>query len=370
MRSSKTRAAALVCALISIPTAFVVWFNRQEDISLVHRGHRIGRLNGAAGFLEADAQWLSEREAIYLAYQADGDRFEFTKVRADTGEQSPVVNLNLNYARELKAITSNVRAGAVWIKLHEPPRFAVSPSGDSLFIGPCERSIAQPGVVPVIYHATDPDGSTHVKWQVSPTELHYYPPLWQDASTWLLCDPRSRTVVFNEATVKYRCIEDHHNAPKPAWLWQPVGLTAQNRLWGITRTNVAPAFGENTIDIAEWDLYGDSPPLKYRINLPAQGYVYGVALSTKRDRAAWMMLYRYVNPVTRLTDRLHNGNRRQSYNMCGIWVSDLNGSNMKEVGNESLAHSIYNDGYLRWLPGDKKLALHINRDLYTVPVDR
>jgi hypothetical protein len=214
---------------------------------------------------------------------------------------------------------------------------------------------------PAYYRVTDTEGATNFTWRVTSNVKE--PPIW-------LQDNRRcvQTVYHDVATAQVFNITSPGaarqaglgNSPPNNWL--PVGATRQDRLWGYTYATPAPK-------IIEWDLFraavGHAVPLK----LPVPGVVYGAAVAPTADRVAWLILYNRETLFSRLIERIHPARESSRIDRLGIWISNLDGSRMKAMDIEDASRYRYNDGYIRWLPGGKKLAFHLGTDLYTINVD-
>jgi hypothetical protein len=160
----------------------------------------------------------------------------------------------------------------------------------------------------------------------------------------------------------------------PTFPWEPIHVTHEDKIWGFAQR----AFSES-VNVSEWDILGASHPLNYTVHLPVTGYVSGTAILAGTDRIAWLIDYYYTSPIEHAKELLHLPMRRHPLNLSnsyGIWVSDLHGNHMKEVGSEQFDHAgpgslpLYGGNYIKWLPGGKRVAFHDGGDLYTISVDQ
>lgn len=370
--NAKTRIIRVTLLLISaMAVVAACWNIRMRDKSLIRNAHRIGKLEGQTVLYTPSPEWISDHEAVFLSYHLEGDRFEFNRVNIDTGVSSPIDGLNERYVRGLVSNTYNPRS--VPHPVHVPPNVALSPAHDLLLISPPNKNTTF-GLPAnhVAYHVTDLSGSRDIAWNdTSPNQDYFYPPLWLNdnnrcllsavpgsdvrASVYSVRSPRIHTSVHSINTTTIPLI--------------PLQTTREDRIWGFTQKS----FGA-PINICIWDVGGTSSPESFDVHDPVNGSVWETALSNENSRVAWLMVYLYVPPVTRFRDRVFGSAHpilKNTSNTFGIWISDLHGNHMHELGHEQFTRaSIFGDGYIRWLPGGKKLAFHIGGDLYTIHVDR
>lgn len=116
----------------------------------------------------------------------------------------------------------------------------------------------------------------------------------------------------------------------------------------------------------------DSSTTKYKTSLPFQATIQEVAISPKTNKVAWILTGQYKSSLTILTHYLFPALVQKMQCTSGIWVSNLDGSAMHEIGtipiplNRSSAQSLF---LLHWLPEEKKLSFIYNNSLYTIPAN-
>jgi hypothetical protein len=182
------KARVAKCILTSFAVAGIIagaLTVRGNNKSLTHRGHRIGKLDGQTIQYTPTPEWISDHEAIYLSYHAEGDRFEFSRLDTDTGVSTPVAELNNRYAQEL--VSNSIPVRFLRYPMHEPPAIAISPALNRLLISPCKSKTFATASWPLGYHVTDLVGSSDIAWTAtSPYQLNLYPPLWlSDGKRWI-----------------------------------------------------------------------------------------------------------------------------------------------------------------------------------------
>ena len=113
-------------------------------------------------------------------------------------------------------------------------------------------------------------------------------------------------------------------------------------------------------ELSVWSLHASTALQRWTVHLP--GRAYEIAVSPKGDRIAWLLM-------PNLKGRPRNVQR----GAASLWVSQLDGSRMREIGSagtdvrQRSAPSLLMQ--LRWLPGGKRLSFLYNGALYTVPTD-
>jgi hypothetical protein len=97
----------------------------------------------------------------------------------------------------------------------------------------------------------------------------------------------------------------------------------------------------------------------------------GAKVSSSGQRIAWICSQFYISPFVlwlhRWLPRISTNPQRR----FGLWVSNIDGSRMHEIGHVLLApqDEAPTTFELNWLPGDKRLSFVYKAALYTVPTD-
>jgi len=121
------------------------------------------------------------------------------------------------------------------------------------------------------------------------------------------------------------------------------------------------------ISMADYDaLSPATSPRFYIQHVPANMDVQQVVLSPDRNRLAWKFT---VKPLPLgLKATINSGYvRRSSPVAAGLWVSDLNCNNLREIGTVDIRDDQITD--LRWTPDGRRLSFIEGAALYTVPAN-
>jgi hypothetical protein len=152
----------------------------------------------------------------------------------------------------------------------------------------------------------------------------------------------------------------------------PPGLGMQ-RILGVTpngeaiisRQRGAVVDGFLAIDVAA------RPPRVRNLNvkLPPSDDVEDIVLSPQGDRLAWMTCNwsDFQSVVSEMLSSLSGNGLRGRTASYAIWVSRLDGSEMRQLGSERCRH--YGDlrpECVRWLPDGKSVSFVVNNGLYVV----
>lgn len=133
--SVRTLARAPFRVLITI-TAFAiafVWLVRHREVSLLERAMRVGFLY-SDGDIPVHPEWISDRDVMFIRFRSDVNRFEFTRMNADTGRQAPMPKLNRKFTKYLKChglVSVDRDAGALRAL---PLTFSLSPTRTRLLV--------------------------------------------------------------------------------------------------------------------------------------------------------------------------------------------------------------------------------------------
>ena len=278
-----------------------------------------------------------------------------------------MTELNRSFANELNSFNF-LGTRPPW---HFAPGIVLSPSDKLMVIIPRDLIRTPTQARPYVYQVADAAASMNIAWKF-PDLQNPYPPLWfKDGKRWVLPSypgfPGSTMIAQVSNTREPNIARRIALRTGSSRSWIPVAMTEQDRLWGF-------AGAMNSVDISEWNVFDGAMSASTHVKLPGTGYATGAALSPDRSRVAWLIRYHVETPVSAVARWAHRGAKRSPldnpFEHVGIWVSNLYGANMKEIGTEDLSNAWYTDSYLRWLPGGKKLAFHIGMDLYTIPVDQ
>ena len=139
--------------------------------------------------------------------------------------------------------------------------------------------------------------------------------------------------------------------------------------FGPTRVlTILPRTGDGGgISMADYDALSPATSSHFYIqHVPPNMDVQQVVLSPDRSRLAWKFA---VKPLPLgLKATINSGYVRHSSPVtAGLWISDLNLNNLREIGTVDIRDDHITN--LRWTPDGKRLSFIDGDALYTVPVD-
>lgn len=140
----------------------------------------------------------------------------------------------------------------------------------------------------------------------------------------------------------------------------------------LVNTWTDSGFVEPDFDIAELSLsHGLQQTRSKRVSAPPNSLIRDLVISPRGDRLAWQL--RYPQTET-FIDRWIPFLRRPAERWVGLAVSNIDGSNMHEIGRIPLRlsgrdKSIPEPDYLRWSPDGKLLSFVYRDTLFAVPAD-
>jgi hypothetical protein len=95
----------------------------------------------------------------------------------------------------------------------------------------------------------------------------------------------------------------------------------------------------------------------------------GVVLAPRGDRLAYLLTRTQTPPQSPLLRRLWQWFGKGVRQERSIWVSDLEGHHMREIGYSIVRPGAPIPDDLRWTPDGKQLSFIAGKSLYTVPAD-
>jgi hypothetical protein len=156
------------------------------------------------------------------------------------------------------------------------------------------------------------------------------------------------------------------------------GITlAQDRLY-VDRLHASnhPLNSPTELPIYECDLHaGAKPSHKYVVKMPPDTVIDDFVFSPRGDQIAWKLKLERVPPMARLLHRLYPRYSASPEHAVGLWVSDLDGRNLREIGHLDLHPAANSDTAepepedVQWLPDGKRLSFLYKQALWIVPID-
>jgi hypothetical protein len=369
MATKKRPTSLIVSAVVIVVTVIVTWMvGRANDKSLMRKARLVAHLQGWQRYSVTEPQWITDHEALYLAYREDGDRFEFTHLNTDTSAQMPMATLNNEFEGPLKSFTFSPKPDVE--SFHYSPEIVISPLRNRLLIARSGMGSLLAQKFPVEFYVTDLDAKQVVHWDGTDAEEYGFPPHWlSDGKRWIMQDsgPNGFGTTLFDVAHPGSGVRLGSNVKEPA-NWTANSASIDDCIWGVV-SKPGP-IDENKISAAEWNVLGKSPLITYQIKTPVPGVAYLETCSPKHHRVAWLIYYSYMPQLGRLIHRLFPSVFVRGINEYGIWVSDLDGRNMVEIGHDPISGEWPAVRSMQWLPGEKDISFMINEKLYTVPVDR
>ncbi|HZT40651.1 MAG TPA: hypothetical protein VFA07_00610 [Chthonomonadaceae bacterium] len=164
------------------------------------------------------------------------------------------------------------------------------------------------------------------------------------------------------------------------WLWsgEVHGITQSGSV--LIRKFNTPALPKRLVQIMEWDLQGI---LAHRANGSAHARTISIRMpanteevsgpdpriSPQGDRLAWVLTLENAHPEPAWLQRLWALFGQRQRKTFGLWVSHLDGSQLREIGHINYQPDDEVPQDIRWTPDGKRLSFLYKGALYTVPVD-
>jgi hypothetical protein len=319
--------------------------------------------------------WLSDRQAILMPYRADINGFDFSRLDTNTSIQTPLDVLNRKYRASLGAFTISSFGGST------PPitPCSVSPDRKWLLFRPFFTRGDKAGSV--TYIATTLDGTKEIHWHSSESINMADHPLWlPDGRHWL---ELQQGLYANGASPIYGATLRDVDQPRMARHIRINrasegellnGITANGHLLQINKYREQGGMHEDltltSVQVVDRGLLSsDNTVHQYRIRLPMSAVVRQLALSSRGDRLAWLFEYEFAPPHIVFVHRFIPSVPMHSQWMLGLWVSNLDGSDMTEIGHVATLpkNQAWEDlSNLQWLPSGKRLSFIHQSSLYLV----
>lgn len=122
--------------------------------------------------------------------------------------------------------------------------------------------------------------------------------------------------------------------------------------------------GAGTDDVYDFAFPAPQPVRKVTLSLPATD-VTECALSPQGDRFAWQLYKVHLSPRANLAERAVSLLlRRQTAYTHSIWVSDLDGGNLRQITPETERAG---PAYIHWTPDGKSIGYRYSDALWIVP---
>jgi hypothetical protein len=307
--------------------------------------------------------WISDHEVIICRYGATDTFDKLILVNTIDRTSAPLDVLNQKFRAELANLDR------VWI--------SASPDGKWLVF--TSRIRSEPTKAPrFTYIAASVDGSRSLGWLASEREPEA--PIWmRDGHRWV------ETVGGNGQYLSRLVIHNVDGAQENSivklddFVGDMVGIDAQDR--GVFRFYAGMTY--------------NGPPLP--CGHEVQAFLPGAAdrkshelivqppdpdvdctfietpMSRNGRRVAWTFDYTRSDPLMQKLHRIFARIPLREERVHSLWVSGLDGSNMREVGYvpEQSADNGFTKTleYIEWLPGDIALSYLYNNRLYVVPVN-
>jgi len=163
----------------------------------------------------------------------------------------------------------------------------------------------------------------------------------------------------------------------PARLRSLLGVTPDYRLIA-TDFYVSPGSAARSVDLYEVGLYPNpTPPRRHTLRAPPNAQILDIALSPRGDRLAWAFYFSRVPTGMQWLARFIPSLRKRLRPRvgAGLWVSRLDGSEMREIGYQEIDPNVpaplrLAPAEIHWTPDGRRLSFVYKNALYTVPVNQ
>jgi len=154
------------------------------------------------------------------------------------------------------------------------------------------------------------------------------------------------------------------------YLNEPVVWLSETRLVMQTAGGVSLTESKkHSVDFYELDLSTEASPRQWTVSLPQEWIIKQVVLSPHADRVAWVFHQHYLSPLLVVCKRLGLPFKAEAIEETMIYVSRIDGTEMREIGTAPSPVEDTEDVEIKWLPGGKRLSFVYQEALYVVPAD-
>lgn len=341
----------VLIGMIVAPTLALLPFEQ----SLLDKSTRFAH---ASDSQEETYYWLSNRKALFLRYVPKSNHFQAVQVDSDGGKETLLTAFNTKFSARMPATLMHMHygdgPGAPSEIVHLPPNSALSPDGQWL-LWPGGR---QGWITATL------DGSRQV---LGPKWVQAYALWMPDSRRWVELQQVYRNDAYKFTYAVIHSLDHPQGVRKVR-----ISSLADGMVAGISRSSQVVVHTDDRqqeasshADFAEIGLDSKAASArKYRIRLPHEARLWEVVMSPQGDRLAWLLS--------------RNRESKGLPDMYSLWVSDLKGGHMREIGHveaqsEKTTSSPTGDRThapqtVRWTPGGKRLSFLYKDALYTVPV--
>jgi len=226
------------------------------------------------------------------------------------------------------------------------------------------------------------DGSKRLRWlgENHPSLMEAVPdqPLWMpDSRRWVFPITKVSGRRFNLAALLMGSTDQPARIDRADLqgtdvdTWSIVGVR-QDRLLLELITNPHPHPPPvNSVELAEVGFGPKRTPLRrFTVRLPFTANVQQVEASPRSDRLIWLLRYEEIPVFQRLLRRLYPSYQVSSRNLLGLWISRLDGSQMREIGHIVTGYPYTDDEpqLFEWMPDDEHMSFVYRQKLYTVSI--
>ena len=303
-----------------------------------------------------DYWWLSKNDVVLCQRDENEHRlFTFTILNVDDLSRRPLVQLS-NYVN---------RSAGSCIDCY----FYVSPDGRSLLWDEnCNTSQYQS------LAGSDIDGTRVFRFRTSFKELHWS----SDCQHWVEFVPSKDSDRYSAVVKRKRGVPENVSilpiAPKSPL--DSTGCSSGKLLRGdrflIDTTWQRGVQSLLQVEFLELDLgRRGSVMCKYSVHLPENDAIEDIVYSPKGDRVAWLIARSSVAPIDAWLQRLIPSYKVPQLHTVGVWISQINGNDMHELGHVTTNSSPYEGNPtrivpqdVRWLPDGKHLSFSYNGNLW------
>jgi hypothetical protein len=148
-----------------------------------------------------------------------------------------------------------------------------------------------------------------------------------------------------------------------------LGFTDRGRILALIKWPYGRIKPDESIHLAEFDPHIAGGALRqWILKPPPGGKVEQIALSSRGDKLAWLILTKNQGPRVAFLRKSLDLMGYKVQDSISLWISNLNGSQMKEIAAATVGPQPWGGG-LAWSPSDKKISFVLDvKNIWVVPV--
>lgn len=327
---------AIICVTITL-----VWCFQTSGKSLVyHASSTLVKFEDHQ--MEGGLLWRSDKEVLVLTNKA-GEDWKASQCDLSTGGYQPVEAINKTFGK---------------FQMHDPFTWSVSPNGQWVLwtAGTDERPL---------WIAAKLNAQKRIDWPRNREQSIRC--VWMpDSSGWatLATNQNSSDLIVHDLSGHSTILE------LPSWC-KLLGFTSQSSL--LTTDFETPA-NTQSIHIEEYNIHSKPKVIRtFDVPIPSDvETIDNLALSPKGDQLLWALTLSKTNTLSEWIRHLLNPFGYHPHSTFSLRVSNLDGSNMKTIGNQSIDMDKPVPNWwpnnTAWMPDGKRASFIYQDTLFVVPI--